>query len=858
LQSNHPEKAQRLEIASKESLKKDRPVAKPRQDSKGIWPVTYRWVAAGTLIAYTALGAQRVTFAQAQQTPSQTKANPPQTQTPPRNSSINGSASQPTHHFEIAAGLLEDVLPAFETASGLHVVITNAGIGKLQSPGVHGEYTNDQAIEHLLEGAGVTYRFAGPDLVRLELSSIQQSVTVNAADLQFDQVDSAKYTAPLLDTPQSISVVPQQIMAEQNTSTLRDALRNVAGISLAAGEGSSQGDNLTIRGFTARNDIFLDGIRDFGSYYRDTFNQEEVQVLEGPSAATFGRGTTGGVINEVSKYPEMTRFIQGNATFGSDLTRRINADINEPLPQLGSGAAFRLNLMGDDNKVADRDVAEYRRYGFAPSLGFGLDGPTRVVISYFHQSEDDTPDYGIPWYFNGPAPVATNNYYGFSDANLLRTNDDIVTAKVEHDFNGAVTLRNTLRYANEARNAQITEPQIPICAMPPSAGCVTPSTPLSAIMINRNEINVDSTETMFDDQLDATFKFHTGAIKHTVVTGLEGVRETSDPTRNTITGVPTTSLLNPNESQPYAGTLTPSSNVHVSATTLGVYALDTIELGSKFDLIGGGRWDRFDASYNQSIAPVAAFTQIVSLPSWRGAFVYKPRTNGSIYFDAGNSFNPSAESLSLSAANFNTPPEKSLTYEVGTKWDLASGKFSINGSLFRTDKTNAREPDPNNPLQNVLGGNQRVQGMQIGLSGYLTDRWELLSSYALLDGTVVSSVFYPRSVGEPLANVPRNTFDFWSTYRLPWKNFKVGAGGNFVDKRTASSTVPFDPTTGVLKEVPGYWVFNALASYPLSERTSGQLNVNNLSNKYYYDQIHPAHIVPGAGFTALIGVNFKF
>ena len=198
--------------------------------------------------------------------------------------------------------------------AGVHVLVTNAGIGKVPSPGVVGEYTNDQALTHLLEGTGVSYRFTSPDLVRLDLTALQQSVTVTLRALQLDQVASAKYTVPILDTPQSVSVVPQQIMAEQNTTTLRDALRNVAGISLAAGEGSSQGDNLTIRGFTARNDIFLDGMRDFGSYYRDTFNQEEVQVLEGPSAITFGRGTTGGVVNKVSKTPEMTPFIQGNAT----------------------------------------------------------------------------------------------------------------------------------------------------------------------------------------------------------------------------------------------------------------------------------------------------------------------------------------------------------------------------------------------------------------------------------------------------------------------------------------------------------------------------------------------------------------
>lgn len=158
----------------------------------------------------------------------------------------------------------------------------------------------------------------------------------------------------------------------------------------------------------------------------------------------------------------------------------------------------------------------------------------------------------------------------------------------------------------------------------------------------------------------------------------------------------------------------------------------------------------------------------------------------------------------------------------------------------------------------MLGGNERVDGIQVALTGHLTDRWELLTSYALLSSKVVSSMFYPLSIGAPLANVPRNTFNFWSTYHLSWKKLEVGGGGNFVDRRDASSTVPYDPTTGLLKQVPSYWVFNAMAEVPLNERMSFQINLNNLTNRYYYDQIHPAHIVPGAGFTALAGLNFKF
>ncbi len=816
---------------------------------RGSWPVTYKWLAMGTLMAYTAVGGQKIAVVHAQALPRPTK-NQSQTQSAP-----------PKFRFDIPAGPLGDALNTFHLITGIDVTLAKEGIRNVSSPGVSGVYTDEQALQRLLAGTRITYRFIGPNAVSLSLQSIEEAITVTADGLKGEQVDTAKYTAPILDTPQSISVVPEKVMSQQNTTTLRDALRNVAGISLAAGEGSSQGDNLTIRGFSARNDIFLDGMRDFGSYYRDTFDQQDVQVLEGPTAITFGRGTTGGVVNEVSKTPEMTRLIDGNATAGSDLTRRLALDLNEPLARLGPGAAFRLNVMGDDNKVADRDVAEYRRYGFAPSLAFGFDGATRVILSYFHQSEDDTPDYGIPWLFSAPAPVARQNYYGFKDANFLRTNDDIVTARAEHDFGQAITLRNVVRYYHEGRNAQITEPQTTECATSDAAGCVTPSTPLYQVEVTRHEIDVDSVETSLDDQLDTTFRFHTGWLKHSLVAGIEGIRETSDPTRDTIAGVPTTSLLDPNESQPYAGISTPSTEVQVTALTFGVYALDTVSLGDKFDLIGGGRWDHFDAHYNQYIAPASAFTQVVGLPSWRGALVYKPKANGSIYFDAGNSYNPSAETLSLSAATANTPPEESLTFEAGSKWDFRSGKLSAAGSVFRTDMINAREPDPDNPLLDVLGGHEQVTGFQLALTGHLTDRWEILSSYALLDSSVVSSRYYPQSVGAELANVPRNTFNFWSTYRLRWKNLKnlrIGAGGSFVDERTASSTAPDDPATGLARQVPGYWVLNAMAGYPLNERATLQLNLNNLTNKYYYDEVHPGHIVPGAGFTALAGINFRF
>jgi catecholate siderophore receptor len=795
--------------------------------------MAYRWAAMGTLVAYSACG----NVATAQQAPLEPWK---------RGSAAQGSL--PVRRYDIPAGPLDGVVPAFQSATGIEVEVPNAAILGIASPGVSGSYSVEQALKKLLAGTGIDYRFTGANKVTLEVGSVSTSVDVTTT-VDALAASSPKYAELITDTPQTINEVPREVMDQQGTTTLRDALRNVAGISLAAGEGGAQGDNLTIRGFTARNDLFIDGMRDFGSYYRDPFNVQEVEVLQGPSSVTFGRGSTGGVVNQSSKTPGMSAAISGSMQVGTDLTRRVTLDINEPLPNFASGAAFRINLMGNLNDVSERDVAENRRFGIAPSLALGLGTPTRWLFSYFHQTADDIPDYGIPWLFNGPAPVNRTNYYGFADGNYLRTYDDIGSAKVEHDFNPNVTIRNQVRYANYVRDVLITEAQI--------ATPVTLATPLSTMTVNRHEIGVNSVESYLDEQLDLTAKVRTGFIHHSFVAGIEAGRETSDPTRPTWTSVPTTSLLNPNPDQALAGTETITSRVTTTSLTAAAYALDTMQLGSHWDLTGGIRWDRFSTDYKQTVAPATAFHRVDEMPSWRAALVYKPVSFGSIYFDAGTSFNPSAESLSLSASTANLPPEKNKTYEFGTKWDMMQRRLSLRTAVFRTEKTNAREPDPTNPLLSVLAGNQRVNGAQIEVRGRVTSRWEILASYANLDGKVVSSNYYPAAIGATLANVPRNTFNIWNDVRLPWR-FEGGVGANYVSSRTASSTVPLDPTTGLVKEVPGYWVFNAMAKRRLNEHIDLQVNAYNLANRYYYDELHPAHIVLGAGRSALVGINFRF
>ena len=654
--------------------------------------------------------------------------------------------------YDIPPGTLDSVLAAFQKTAQFSVTVPQESMRGIWSPGVAGLYTPQGALQKLLTGTGIGYHLTGPDAVILEIQGM--ATTVNVTDTSV-QVSLPKFTQPLIDTPQSIDIVPQHVIQDQGATTLRDTLRNVAGISIAAGEGGAQGDNLTVRGFTARNDIFLDGMRDFGSYYRDPFDMQQVAVLQGPSSVTFGRGSTGGVVNQETKVPQTAALFAGTVDLGTDQTKRITADLDRPLPSLGIGTAFRLNLMGHDSKFAGRDIAESRRYGIAPSLAFGLGTPTRFTLSYLREGSDDTPDYGIPWLFNGPAPVERRNYYGFEHGNYLKTNVDMGTVKFEHDVNSHITFRNQARYAHYHRDVRITEAQIDATTL--DADPLT--TPLGQIGVLRNQITVNSTETFLQDQADVIMKFNTGSLRHTVVAGAEGGRETSSPYRQRfdLTTVPDTNLLHPDTSQPFAGIVpgTGITDTHVTAISAGAYVLDTVNLLPKLDLTAGVRVDRFDATVDQSlpVTPDSPFKRVDVMPSWRGALVFKPVAGGSIYFDYGTSFNPSAETLALTVATQNAPPEKAGRSKWAPSGICSRESCHLRAAAFRTDKTNARETV--NATTVVLSGSQRVSGVQIQANGYITSRWEILASYAYLDGKVTGSLVFPLSVGAQLANVPR-------------------------------------------------------------------------------------------------------
>jgi catecholate siderophore receptor len=650
-----------------------------------------------------------------------------------------------------------------------------------------------------------------------------------------------------LDTPQSLTVVTEKLMQEQGNTRLEDALKNVPGITLNAGEGAARGDTVNLRGFSAFNDFFLDGIRDAAVYTRDSFNLQSVEVVKGPSATLFGRGSTGGAINQVSKAPFLDPVDVVTANLGTNSLYRVTADVNQPIAET---SAVRVNVMGESSQVADRDFVRNRRWGFAPSASFGIGTPDTLTLAYLHQQENNVPDTGVPFVDGRPANVPRENYYGLS-SNSVTTHDDIATARYTHDFNQDLMVSDTLRYAHYEFSW--------IADMPNFGGNVPlPTTPLDDVLVGRDQPASTGVQSNLTEQLDLTGRFQTGFIKHTVVAGFEWARQTLDlnrlvnPFNSNNNWVPETPLLNPNpwETQPVEGV---SSEQDTVAHSTSLYVTDTLSLGQYFDLIAGGRYDRFSADYNQ--LTVASGARLLldhtdRLGSPRAALIFKPTPLQTYYVSFGTSFDPSAEALALTTKTANLGPVKGKTYEVGTKDQLMDGQLLVTGAIFHTVVDNAQTNDPENPTVTVLNGNQRVNGFETSVSGYLTKHLEIFAGYTYLDGKTLSSGV-PADLDKPLQNVAKNALNLWTEYEFT-EAWEAGVGGNWLDKRYAD----FGGTT----TVPGYVVWNAMVSYKLTKNFALQLNGLNLFNKLYWDAPYyttPAenHVIPGAGRSGMLSIR---
>lgn len=753
-------------------------------------------------------------------------------------------AAAPAMQFDIPVGTLDTVITAFEKVSGLTVVVTDPGIRMIVSPGVSGTFTTQQALERLLEGTSVRAMLSAPGTVTLDLRGVNEFVEVTGPGLT---VTSPKFTQPLRDIPQTINLIPQAVIQEQGATTLRDVLRNVVGITFQAGEGGvPAGDQLTIRGFSARTDMFIDGVRDFGGYSRDSFNLEQVEVAKGPSSAIAGRGSTGGAINQVSKTPHVGRAYNVSLGGGNADYKRGTVDINQPL---GDSVAVRMNMLWTDSGVPGRDFVKNERWGVAPSITVGLDRPTRLTVSHLHLAQDNLPEYGLPWvpvntnpslaeYSNGQPPVDFSNFYGLTSRDYEHTRTDVTTAQIDRTLTPNATLRNLTRYGRNDRDSVITTPRFV---------SVNTSTAL-----NRQLQSRDMLDTIVTNQTSVISQFATGRLGHVVSAGLEVARESSENFARVGPTAPTADLFNPDATQPYTGPIARSgASTNGTADSAALYAFDTVHVTEQLELTGGLRWDRFavDSEATAITGDVTSFSRTDRMTSWRSGVVFKPRPTGSVYLGYATAFNPSAEGLSLSAATVLLEPEKTRSFELGTKWDVMGGRLSLSTAAFRTEKTNARTPgvNPGDP-PTVLAAEQTVNGVELGASGRITSRLSVLSGYAYMQSEIEASN-NATELGNALALTPTHTFSLWSTFDIT-PAVSLGGGAQYMDAvfRNAMNTAA----------VPSYWLVNALASYRVNENLTLRFNGQNLADRTYVDRVGGGHFIPGPGRQLMLTTDFQF
>ena len=648
------------------------------------------------------------------------------------------------------------------------------------------------------------------------------------------RLDVPLLTQPVAETPQSVDVITAQVIQLNALTDLRDVLRLDPNVSAHADEDSGQGANVQIRGFSARFDIYRDGQLDLGQYYRDPFDLDAVEVLTGPSSVLFGRGSTGGVVNDVAKAPLEAALQSAALSIGTDDLARLTADINAPL---SPSAAFRVNAMAHSSGVAGRDETYARRLGVSPTFSLGMGGPTELTVGLMHQSQWDRPDYGVPWLdlagspVSHPAAVPWNNFYGFKD-DYSHVNADIATAALRHDIAGGWVFHDQLRVAGYSRSYRITEPTID--------DVVLPATPLSSVTVARTVRGGASHEGFVENLADVSGSFQTWGLKHSLVVSGQVGRQSSDPTVLSFSGVPATNLITPDEAMMFSGTSKPKSIVRFVADTAAASIGDSVDLGAGWRIDGAARVDRFAADYHNALPQAIALRRVDVQPSYRAALTYAFAPTARVYAMWGTSFDPSAESLSLSASTADLAPERNQTIETGVKW-TPQPALLISGALFRTIQFNTREPSPIDPTLTILAGTARSEGAELLAQGRVTGQWLVLGGYTYLAAKIIAS---PNDdAGQPLQDAPRHNLRLFSSYDLT-SRLTVGGGLEYSSSRVPSS-VP-DPN-GFRQSVPGYTTLSALVRYQVSPNVGLQLNAENLANAHYYDGLDDNHVNVGAG-----------
>jgi len=651
-----------------------------------------------------------------------------------------------------------------------------------------------------------------------------------------------KIDVPLRDIPQTVNVVPESVIKDQGAQSMEDVLKNVPGVGLSNGDG--QRDQVTIRGFSAIGDMYIDGVRDDALYFRDLSNIERVEVIKGPAAVLYGRGSSGGLINSVSKKPGFAPQQEVGMTFDTEGKRRTQFDTGYADPQ--GNQAYRLTGAFEDSDTF-RDNGYIDRKAIAPSAYFRLSDDLELNLGATYLYDKRLIDFGIPALGNRPVDVDRDKRFGSGDADQDYARSEVFsfTASLDYHINDDFTLTNTSRYYRYDLDRNNT-----LADTTPKRFVTAPD---GELLVKLNRGNVARDEYGVFNQTELKQQARLAGMQHNLLYGVEvGYQDKYQRvfSQNDVARVPV-----------YRDGLVPvpehAANLTSKGTnyqqTAGFYVQDLIELTEQWKALVGVRYDIFGQEYDDIRAQDVDLDRTDKTWSPRVGLVYQPDQIQSYYVSVSRSYQPSGEMFAVTAGNADLEPEKTTTYELGAKWDLLDSKLSLTAAVFRLERTNMRTPDPVVPGLTILAGEQRTDGFEATLTGQLSDKWQIYAGYAYLDAEITKSNAKTNGVaneGQTPTLTPRNSANVWLVRSLT-PQWRVAAGANYVDERYTS----LDNQV----VMPGYTTFDAALLYS-EQHWDMALRLKNAFDRDYYASAHGSVdlITPGAPRTLEASLAYRF
>lgn len=652
-----------------------------------------------------------------------------------------------------------------------------------------------------------------------------------------------KIDAPLRDIPQTVNVIPESVIKDQGAKSLEDVLKNVPGIGQSNGDG--QRDQVTIRGFSAIGDMFVDGFRDDALYFRDLSNIERVEVIKGPAAVLYGRGSSGGLINSVSKKPNFAPQQEVGVSFDSEGQRRTQFDAGWADQEHGD-KAFRITGALEDSDTF-RDDGYTDRKAIAPSAYFRLSDDLELNLGATYLYDKRLIDFGIPARNGRPVDVDRDKRFGSGDPDQDYARSEVftLTAGVDYRINDDLSLSNNTRYYRYDldRNNTLADSS-PTRFVTNSKG---------ELLVKLNRGNVARDEYGIFNQTELKQQVLLAGMQHSLLYGVELGHQDKHQrsfSQNNVTQVPV-----------YRDALVPvrehASTLSAKGTnfqeTAGFYVQDMIELSEQWKALLGVRYDIFGQEYDDERALNVDLDRTDKTWSPRAGLVFQPDQVQSYYVSVSRGYQPSGEMFAVSATNAGLEPEETTNYELGAKWDFLESRLSVTAAVFRLERTNMKTADPINPSLLVLAGEQRTDGFEATFSGQLSDKWQVYGGYAYLDAEITKSNSKTNGVaneGQTPTLTPRNSANLWLVRQLA-PRWRLGMGANYVDERyTALDNVTV---------MPGYTTFDAALMYD-KPTWDAALRLTNLTNKDYYASAHGSVdlITPGAPRTLELSANYRF